>query len=80
MTSLASKSPTILVPANSDLADKLGVVVFASIPCGHLFSPLVASLFASFRSRAALQLEILPMAGVAWMVFISALCSALVCK
>ena len=28
-------------------------------PCGHLLSALLTAFFASFRSRAALQLEIL---------------------
>jgi hypothetical protein len=48
-----------VVPAKSDLIDKPGVVLFPSIP---LRGPIVRSLtafFASFRSRAALQLEIL---------------------
>jgi hypothetical protein len=49
---------TSVVLANSDLIDKLGVVVFPSI---LLRAPIVRFLnpFASFRSRAALQLEIL---------------------
>jgi hypothetical protein len=50
-----------VVLANSDLIDKLGVVVFPSILLrfGHLLSAFLTALLASFRSRAALQLEIL---------------------
>jgi putative transposase len=36
-----------------------GLSVFLRFPLGPLFSALFASVFASFRSRAALQLEIL---------------------
>ena len=46
-----SQTPIWLIP--------LGSGVLASIPFGPLFSALFASVFASFRSRAALQLEIL---------------------
>jgi hypothetical protein len=48
----------MVVLGNSDLIDKLGVVLFPSI---LLRAPiaLLTSLFASFRSWAALQLEIL---------------------
>jgi hypothetical protein len=46
-----------VVLANFDVVDKLGVAV--RIPFGHLLSALLAALFASFRSRAALQLEML---------------------
>ena len=47
----------VLIPfvvlANFDLIDKLGVGVLPSIPVEHLLSALLAALFASFRSRAA---------------------------
>ncbi len=36
-----------------------GVPFFLRFPLGHLLSALLAALFTSFRSRAALQLEIL---------------------
>jgi len=42
-----------------DLIDKLGVAVFPSHPFGYLLSAFLAALFASFRIRTALQLEIL---------------------
>ena len=48
-----------VVLANADLIDKLGVVVFLRFSFGHLLSAFLTALFASFRSRAALQLEIL---------------------
>ena len=48
-----------MVLANSDLIDKLGVVVFPSIPLRAPIVRFLNALFASFRSRAALQLEIL---------------------
>jgi hypothetical protein len=48
-----------VVLANSDLIDRLEVAVFPSIPFGHLLSALLTAFFAAFRSRAALQLEIL---------------------
>jgi hypothetical protein len=50
-----------VVPASPDHIDRLGVVAYYSIrlPFGHLFTALTASLSASFRSRASLQLEIL---------------------
>jgi len=42
--------------ANSDLIDNLGVVVFSSIAHRAPVCPLfLTTLFASFRSRAALQ-------------------------
>ena len=50
--------PTVVL-ANLDLIDKLGVAVFLRIPFGHLLPALLGALFASVRSRAALQLEIL---------------------
>jgi hypothetical protein len=46
-------------PQKPDLIDKLGVVLFLRFPFGHLLSALLTAFFASFRSRAALQLEIL---------------------
>jgi hypothetical protein len=48
-----------VVLAKPDLIDSLGVAVYPSIPVGHLLSGLLAAVFACFRSRAALQLEIL---------------------
>jgi hypothetical protein len=49
----------IVVLVNSDVIDNLGFGVLPSVPFRPLFSVLFASLSASFRSRAALQLEIL---------------------
>src|SRR5215471_12020457 len=54
---IASHRGTVVL-ANSDLIDKLGAF-FLRFSFGHLLSALLTSLFASFRSRAALQLEIL---------------------
>src|SRR5688572_20516730 len=48
-----------VLPVNADQIDKLGVAAHHPIAVRHLFSALIASLSASFRSRAALQLEIL---------------------
>ena len=42
-----------------DLIDKLRVAVYFSTPFLALLAALLAAFFASFRSRAALQLEIL---------------------
>ena len=50
--------PTVVL-ANPDLIGKLGVAVPRRFPAGHLLSALSAAVFASFRSRAALQVEIL---------------------
>ena len=55
----ACGSVVIVVLANFDLIDKLGVVVPLRFPAAHLLSALWAAVFAPFRSRAALQLEIL---------------------
>jgi hypothetical protein len=49
----------LVVLANSDQIDKLGVAVPPSIPLKHLLAALWVAVFASFRSLAALQLEIL---------------------
>ncbi len=46
-------------PVNSDQIDKLEFAAHPSIATRHLFTALIVSLAASFRSRAALQLEIL---------------------
>ena len=51
--------PALVVLKNLDLTDELGVAFFLRFPFGHLLSALLAAVFASFRSRAALQLEIL---------------------
>jgi hypothetical protein len=45
-----------------DLIDNLGVAVHHSIPVRTFIVALLASVFASFRSRATLQLEILALA------------------
>src|SRR5215813_6982724 len=50
--------PGTVVLVNSELIDKLGVVLFLRFPFGPLLSALWTAFFASFRSRAALQLEI----------------------
>jgi len=58
MTKVIEPSSTVIL-VNADQVDKLGVVVlpdFSFAP--HIFA-LYASLIATFRSRAALQLEIL---------------------
>jgi hypothetical protein len=44
---------------NANRVNKLGVVVLPDFSFGPLFSSLYPSLIAKFRSRAALQLEIL---------------------
>jgi putative transposase len=48
-----------VVLANFDQIDKLELSLIVRFPFGPLFRALIASLAASFRSRAALQLEIL---------------------
>jgi hypothetical protein len=48
-----------VVLGNPDLADKLGVVGFDRFSFGNVLSASLVSFSAFFRSRAALQLEIL---------------------
>jgi putative transposase len=48
----------VVVPANPDLIDKLGVVLFRRFSPARVFSAFFTSVALSFRSRAALQLEI----------------------
>ena len=55
----SAESVWSVVLANPDLIGKLGVAVPFRFPAGHLLTALSAAVFASFRSCAALQLEIL---------------------
>ena len=48
----------VVVPANPDLIDKLGVVLFRRFSPARVFSAFT-SVALSFRSRAAIRLEIL---------------------
>ena len=48
-----------VVHTNPDLIDTFGVVLFRQFSPARVFSAVFASLVRSFRSRAALQLEIL---------------------
>ena len=55
---LHCRQPPECVPANADQIDKWELPFILRFPFGHLFTAL-SPHFASFRSRAALQLEIL---------------------
>ena len=47
------------VVVNLDVIDKLGIVIVFWFPRGPIVSALLATLLTSFRSRTALQMEIL---------------------
>jgi hypothetical protein len=48
-----------VVLVNLDVIDKLRIVILPSVSARAIISALLATLFTSFRSRTALQIEIL---------------------
>jgi hypothetical protein len=53
-----------VVLVNLDVIDKLRIVILPSVSARAIISALLATLFTSFRSRTALQIEILSPDGV----------------